>query len=105
MNQGASKKYSIEFADSVQIGAKFSRCTSFKPSVNSGTLLLSDKWYVFCIISGNYETNSKELFMSKNMRYLGLCSTCKDASSCTFPRNSDKPVFYCEEFEIEKPLW
>jgi hypothetical protein len=38
-----------------------------------------------------------------NMKYLGLCSTCKSASSCTHPRDPDKPVFYCEEFEVEKP--
>jgi len=40
--------------------------------------------------------------MPENMRYLGLCLTCKNASSCTFLRDPDKPVFYCEEFEIEK---
>jgi hypothetical protein len=41
--------------------------------------------------------------MSENsMKYLGLCSTCKNASSCKYPRDPDKPVFYCEEFEIEK---
>jgi len=38
-----------------------------------------------------------------NMKYLGLCSTCKNASFCTYPQDPDKPVFYCEEFEIEKP--
>ena len=40
--------------------------------------------------------------MSENMKYLGLCSTCKNTSSCTLPRDPDKPVFYCEEFEIER---
>ena len=38
-----------------------------------------------------------------NIKYRGLCSTCKNASSCTFSRDPDIPVFYCEEFEIEKP--
>ncbi len=38
-----------------------------------------------------------------NIKYRGLCSNCKNASSCTFPRDPDKPAFYCEEFEIEKP--
>ena len=40
--------------------------------------------------------------MSENMRYLGLCSTCRNALACTFPRDPNKPVFYCEDFEIEK---
>ena len=38
-----------------------------------------------------------------NIKHRGLCSTCKNASFCAFPRDPDKPVFYCEEFEIEKP--
>ncbi len=42
--------------------------------------------------------------MSENMRYVGLCSICKNTSSCTFPRDPDKPVFHCEEFEIEKTV-
>ena len=63
---------------------------------------LFSKWYGFCGISGNHEAQSKELAMSKDMRYLGLCSSCKNASSCTFRREADKPVLYCEEFEIEE---
>ncbi len=39
--------------------------------------------------------------MSENIRYFGLCMSCKNASSCTFPRDPAKPAFYCEEFEIE----
>ena len=39
--------------------------------------------------------------MSENdIKHRGLCSTCKNASFCAFPRDTDKPVFYCEEFEI-----
>lgn len=33
--------------------------------------------------------------------YNGLCSTCKHASTCTFPVNPRRPSFFCEEFEIE----
>lgn len=33
--------------------------------------------------------------------YNGLCSTCKHASTCIFPRDSRRPSIYCEEFEIE----
>ncbi len=39
--------------------------------------------------------------MPENMKYFGLCISCRNASSCTFPRDPDKPAFYCEEFEIE----
>ena len=39
--------------------------------------------------------------MSDNMKYLGLCSTCKNAPGCTFPRDSRKPALYCEEFEVD----
>ncbi len=39
--------------------------------------------------------------MSEDIRYFGLCMSCRNASSCTFPRNPAKPAFYCEEFEIE----
>jgi len=38
-----------------------------------------------------------------NIKYRGLCSNCKNAPFCTFPRDPDKPTFYCEEFEIEEP--
>lgn len=33
--------------------------------------------------------------------YSGLCSTCKHASTCIFPRDPRRPSIYCEEFEIE----
>ena len=36
------------------------------------------------------------------MEYSGLCSTCKHAPTCTFPRDPQRPAFYCEEFEFEK---
>jgi len=39
--------------------------------------------------------------MSGNTVYNSLCSTCKHASTCTFPRDPKRPAFYCEEFEIE----
>ena len=39
--------------------------------------------------------------MLGNIGYPTLCSSCKHASTCTFPRDPQKPSFYCEEFEIE----
>jgi hypothetical protein len=31
----------------------------------------------------------------------GLCSTCRHDPSCTYQRDPKRPVFSCEEFEIE----
>lgn len=31
--------------------------------------------------------------------YKGLCSTCKKAPTCTFPRSLERPVMHCDEFE------
>jgi len=39
--------------------------------------------------------------MPENIKYFGLCMSCRNASSCRFPRDPAKPAFYCEEFEIE----
>ena len=39
--------------------------------------------------------------MSEAIRSLGLCSTCKHAPTCAYPRDPKRPVFNCEEFEIE----
>ena len=39
--------------------------------------------------------------MPENIRYFGLCMSCRNASSCTFPRDPAKPAYYCEEFEID----
>lgn len=40
--------------------------------------------------------------MSGDVKYRGICSTCNNAETCKFPRDPDKAVFFCEEFEIEK---
>jgi len=40
--------------------------------------------------------------MSSNSVYRGLCSTCKHAPTCAFPREPQRPAFFCEEFEIER---
>jgi hypothetical protein len=39
--------------------------------------------------------------MSDNTVYRTLCSSCRHASTCTFPRDPKRPSIYCEEFEIE----
>jgi hypothetical protein len=39
--------------------------------------------------------------MSDDVECRDLCSTCKHGPDCTFPRDPQRPAFYCEEFEIE----
>ena len=41
--------------------------------------------------------------MQEGTKGRGLCSTCKNRPSCTFPTSADKPVAYCEEFEFDEP--
>ena len=39
--------------------------------------------------------------MAESNKYREICSICKNAPGCTFPKDSQKPVLNCEEFEIE----
>jgi len=39
--------------------------------------------------------------MTENINRISLCSNCKNAPTCTFPKDPNRPSFYCEEFEIE----
>jgi hypothetical protein len=41
--------------------------------------------------------------ISKEKEYSGLCSSCKTASGCTYPRDLRRPVLQCEEFEGYEP--
>jgi hypothetical protein len=41
--------------------------------------------------------------MVEDIRRISLCANCKNAPTCTFPKDPNKPSFYCEEFEIEEP--
>jgi len=31
--------------------------------------------------------------------YRGLCLTCKQANTCSFPRDFNRPILQCEEFD------
>jgi len=33
------------------------------------------------------------------VEYGGLCAICKNAGTCTFPRNKEKPIIECDEWE------
>ncbi len=39
--------------------------------------------------------------MVENNKYQGICSTCENALDCTFPRDPQKSVFDCEEFDSD----
>ncbi len=32
--------------------------------------------------------------------YKGICSNCMHASNCSYRKNSDRYIYYCEEFEV-----
>lgn len=40
----------------------------------------------------------------KKKEYRGLCTTCKNAPTCTYPRDPDRAVLQCEEFEGYEPI-
>lgn len=33
----------------------------------------------------------------------GLCGSCMHAATCVFIGNVKRPVYYCEEFRVERP--
>jgi len=39
--------------------------------------------------------------MSGSQSFQGLCLSCRNAAECTFPRESTRPVWQCEEFTGE----
>lgn len=41
--------------------------------------------------------------MSQNVKYRGLCSSCENAPDCTYPREPNRPVLQCEEFDGGEP--
>ncbi len=41
--------------------------------------------------------------ISRKTEYRGLCSTCKKALICRYPRDPNRPVMFCDEFEGYTP--
>ena len=37
----------------------------------------------------------------RNMEHRSLCSSCKYSGDCAFQKDRQKPILYCEEFEID----
>ncbi len=46
-------------------------------------------------------TEIRKIAMVGVRGYRGLCSVCKEASTCTYRRDSWQPVWQCDEFECE----
>jgi acetyl-CoA carboxylase beta subunit len=40
---------------------------------------------------------------SRKRKYLGLCSSCKEAPTCTYKRDLKRQVWQCEEFDGYEP--
>lgn len=40
--------------------------------------------------------------MAEDIRRISLCFNCKNAPDCTYQKDPNKPLLYCEEFEIEE---
>ncbi len=40
----------------------------------------------------------------EDRKFSGLCSTCKKALTCSFPRDPERPVLQCDEFEGYEPV-
>lgn len=45
------------------------------------------------------KNKAKQPVKTKQKQYRGLCEVCINADECTFPRNTQKPVSFCGEFE------
>jgi len=41
----------------------------------------------------------RDIITNKN-RLEGICLTCKNKSSCIYIKDGERPVQYCEEFEV-----
>ena len=45
------------------------------------------------------EKNLKKVTPPSAVVYRGLCSTCETASTCTFPRDPERPIMHCDELD------
>lgn len=36
--------------------------------------------------------------------FRGICSLCENAPECVFPRDPNRPLLHCDEFEIPAPV-
>ncbi len=48
--------------------------------------------------------NKQQVSLHQETQNRDLCSTCENNPTCTFPKNPDKPVLYCELFDDGRTL-
>lgn len=46
------------------------------------------------------DVRNESNFERRRVTHGGLCKTCRNSVTCTYPRNADSPVVSCEEFEL-----
>jgi len=37
-------------------------------------------------------------------KYQEICSICKNTPTCVIPRDPNRPLLYCDEYELSKPV-
>jgi hypothetical protein len=52
-------------------------------------------------IEESASTEIKRIAMVEVKEYRGLCSVCKNASTCTYRKDPWHPIWECDEFECE----
>jgi len=45
------------------------------------------------------DDNKQQASLQQETQGRNLCSTCENNSTCTFPKDPDRPVLYCELFD------
>ena len=51
---------------------------------------------------GEREKKLKKATPPSAVVYGGLCSTCDTASTCTFPRDPERPIMHCDELDSHR---
>jgi len=46
--------------------------------------------------------NEKDIYL-ETVHSIGLCATCNHFPNCSYLKNSEKPVLFCEDFECSSP--
>jgi hypothetical protein len=77
-----------------------------RTAIGSATSHLND-WHPSCSASVRWPGSESAVpyeevsAMARISMHGGLCSTCRNGPTCTYPRNSGRPVTQCEEFDGE----
>jgi len=53
-------------------------------------------------VTAERERELKKVAAPSAVVYRGLCSTCDTASTCTFPRDPERPIMHCDELDSHR---